>query len=299
MLEVAQYDGFGNFGCVAPLGGVPWVQSVHKAWLERSRQMRAARSWARFRQKINPLHPVLLDLEKRHFAERNYRKVVALTPEVRGDLERLYGVPHEDIVVIPNGFAPAEFNLETKARRAAVRSELGIAEDARVLVFVANEAERKGLEPLLNALAKLNKPNLHLLAVGRLPAATWAPVAEKLGLAGRVHWTGPSAQVARYYAASDAFVLPTFYEPWGLVVVEAMACGLPVLTSKVAGAAEAVKEGVTGELLDNPKDADEIAQRLEVLLQGNYLAPAEIAASVEAYAWPRVLQRYEDVLLNS
>jgi UDP-glucose:(heptosyl)LPS alpha-1,3-glucosyltransferase len=299
-LNFSDFDAVGTFGCVAPLGGVTWVQSVHAAWLERSRQIRAPRSWARLRQKINPLHPVLLDLERKHFAERGYRKVIALTPEVQSDLQRIYGVPTEDIVVIPNGFAPDEFNLEVSAQqRAAMRGELGIGEHEKVLVFVANEAERKGLEPLLQAIAKLKRNDLHLLCVGRLPAAAWAPVAEKLGIGERVHWIGPTGEVAKYYAAADLFVLPTFYEPWGLVVVEAMACGLPALTSRCAGAAVAVREGETGELLDEPKNPDEIAQKLEAMLKREYFSPHQIAESVQKWAWPRVLARYEEVLLHS
>jgi UDP-glucose:(heptosyl)LPS alpha-1,3-glucosyltransferase len=184
-------------------------------------------------------------------------------------------------------------------QREPVRRELGISEEDRVLVFVANEAERKGLEPLLRALAELPQKNIHLLAVGRLPAATWAPVVDRLGLGDRVHFTGPSGAVARYYAAADFFVLPTFYEPWGLVIIEAMACGLPVLTARSAGAAVAVREGQSGELLDDPKSHDEIAAKLKRLLDRQYASPEAIAASVQEYAWPRVLRGYEDVLLNS
>ena len=183
--------------------------------------------------------------------------------------------------------------------RAAMREELGFQDDDRVLVFVANEAERKGLEPLLLALQMLKNPKIKLLVVGRIPASTWQPVADRMGLSKQVTFTGPSGDVGKYYAASDIFVLPTQYEPWGLVVVEAMACGLPVVTSHCAGAAEAVQEGKTGYLLDNPQDAEEIAANLRHLLEGRHVGAQEIADSVENYAWPHVLQRYEKVLIES
>ena len=291
---------------MAPLGGVPWVQSVHAAWIERSQSVRGPYSWAKWRQKINPLHPVLLKLERLHFAGKvanggpNYRKVIALTPEVSADLQRIYGVPESDIVVIPNGYAPPEFSVErAQSLRGPMRNELGFQNDDRVLVFVANEAERKGLEPLLMALQILNDPQIKLLVVGRIPASTWQPVVEKMGLGKQVIFTGPSGDVGKYYAASDVFVLPTQYEPWGLVIVEAMACGLPVVTSHCAGAAEAVRDGKTGYLLHDPQDAEEIAANLQHLLDGRHIAAQEIADSVQNYAWPRVLQRYEKVLLQS
>jgi len=314
-LDLARFDALGTFGCVSPLHGVPWVQSVHAAWLERSREFRAPLSVGRWKQKLNPLHPVLLKLEKLHFSgldakgNRNYRKVVALSPEVRDDLKRIYNVPENDIVLIPNGFAPHEFNVpRADELRASMRRELNLNPDDRVLVFVANEAERKGLEPLFQAMRILNDPHLKLLAVGRLAAETWQPVAEKLGLGKQVIFTGPSADVARYYAAADTFVLPTQYEPWGLVIVEAMACGLPVVTSRCAGAAVAVNENAgdeqTGFLLDNPGDSEEIAGKIKALLDspaanGLPATRARLAASVQEYAWPTVLQRYEHTLLTA
>lgn len=314
-LNLSNYDALGSFGCVSPLHGVPWVQSVHAAWLERSREFRAPLSLGRWKQKLNPLHPVLLKLEKLHFSgldkngNRNYRKVVALSPEVRDDLKRIYNVPEDDIVLIPNGFAPHEFNVpRAEQRRAAVRQELNLNDDDRVLVFVANEAERKGLEPLFQAMRLLNDPHLKLLAVGRLSIDTWQGAATKLGIGNQVIFTGPSSDVSRYYAAADAFVLPTQYEPWGLVIVEALACGIPVVTSRCAGAAVAVEEregaNQTGYLLDNPGDSEELAAKLKALLgssliDGTSATRTRLAASVQQYAWPIVLQRYENTLLTA
>lgn len=294
------FDAHGAFGCVSPTGGVPWVQSVHAAWLEQSRQFRAPLSWARWRQKLNPLHPVLLGLEKHHFAERRYRKVIALTPQVSSDLQRIYDVPERDIVVISNGFSPTEFHLQRASdEREAVRAELDLSQDDKILVFVANEAQRKGLEPLLRAIKKLNDSQIKLLAVGRFDAKPWKTLADNLGIGAQVRWVGASGDVGRYYAASEVFVLPTQYEPWGLVIVEAMACGIPALTSRCAGAGVAVQPGQTGELLEEPDSVEEIAKHLESLLAGNHTSREAIAASVQEYAWPEVLKRYEATLLNA
>jgi UDP-glucose:(heptosyl)LPS alpha-1,3-glucosyltransferase len=289
MLNPADFDGYGSFGCVCPLGGVYWAQSVHAAWLEEAKKFRPPWSLARWKQRLNPAHPVLLRLEKLHFRRGNYRKIVALTADVQRDLERYYGVPSGDIVVIPNGFAPNEFNVAVaRERRAAMRKELGYADDDRVIVFVANEAERKGLPALIRAMDAVNDPHWRLLAVGRLTPQPHP----------RVHYTGPTSEAAKYYAAADVFALPTQYEAWGLVIVEALACGLPVLTSRLAGAAVAVRVNETGQLLDDPNDDQEIAAKLRLLMDGNHASREEISASVAHYAWSEVLGQYEELLFS-
>lgn len=288
-------ESVGAFGVISP-PGVLWVQSVHAAWLEISA---ARRSWrGRLKQRLNPVHPYTIHLEKQMFAGRRYRHLIALSPQVRDDLMRFYQVPAADISVVSNGFAPAEFNLGRRSERNAVREKLGIPHDARVVVFVANELERKGFGPLLRAIASLQRGDVHLLAVGRLDAHAYAGEIARLGMTPRVHFTGPSNDVAGFYAASDLFALPTQYEAWGLVIVEAMACGLPVVTSRLAGAAIAVREGETGLLLDDPDDETEIAGALRAFLGGAPASPEAISASVAPFSWSQVLLQYERVLLE-
>ena len=289
------FDAYGAWGAVCPPGGVVWVQSVHRAWLEISRRRRG---WAgRLKQRMNPFHPAALALERACFGGRRYDRLIALTPDVKDDLIRCYQVPPDDIEIIPNGFAPEEFSVERARRlREPVRRELGYTDQDRVVIFVANELERKGFGPLLRAVASLGDERLRLLAVGRLDRSAYAGQIERLGMSDRVRFTGPTSDAARYYAAADLFALPTQYEAWGLVIVEAMACGLPVLTSRLAGAAVAVREGETGELLDNPDDEDEVAAKLRLMLDREMAGPERIAASVARYGWPGVLQRYEQLL---
>jgi UDP-glucose:(heptosyl)LPS alpha-1,3-glucosyltransferase len=288
----------GGFGVVSPPGGVIWVQSVHRAWLEISRQQRTL--WGRIKQRCNPMHPVVLALEQDYFARRKYRKLIALSQEVRADLMRFYHVPEEEIVILPNGYAPEEFHpAQAGALRNAMRARLGYDAARKVVIFVANELERKGFGPLLRAIAALDDPQVCLLAVGRLDAQAYSGEIQRLGMADRVRFTGPTNRVADFYAAADVFALPTQYEAWGLVIVEAMACGLPVLTSRLAGAAIAVKEGETGILLDDPNDSNEIAAKLSQLLpKRGYASPEEIAESVAPYAWSHILARYEEILLQ-
>lgn len=290
-------DVVASFGVGAPPGSVVWMQSVHAAWIEISQRSRPF--WGRIRQRLNPFHPVVLSMERRLIGERQYRKVIALSDQVRSDLVRIYNIPESDVVVIPNGYSGAEFNPGRRAaNRTRMRAALGYAATDKVVIFVANELQRKGFEPLLRAVASLRDPQIHVLAVGRLNPRQCRHYIENSDLNGRVKLTGPSNEVGDYYAAADLFALPTQYEAWGLVVVEAMASGLPVLTSRLAGAAQAVNEGRTGQLLDDPGDVVEIAAKLENLLNADHPSPEEISGSVIRYEWTQVLQRYESVLVQ-
>ena len=283
------------FGVQSPPGGVMWVPSVHKAWLEASKTQRDWRG--RLKQKANLNHPALLKLERDYFAGRRYRKLIALTDQVKADLMRFYAVPAEDIAVLPNGYSATEFNTQRALEhRAVMRQKLGYASEAKVVIFVANELERKGFGPLIRAVALLQDPNVFLLAVGRLNPQAYAEEIRRLDLASRVQFTGPSNDVALFYAAADVFALPTQYEAWGLVIVEALACGLPVVTSRLAGAAITVQDGVTGSLLDNPNDPAEIAAKLRPLLHGPPVSAEAIEQSVAHYSWPNILAQYEQHL---
>lgn len=292
------FDVLGTHGTVCPTGGVHWVQSLHRAWLERSQAMRGRFSMGAVRQRLNPLHPVLLRLEEEHFANRAYQRLIATTPEVRRDLNRFYGVPEEDVEIIPNGFSPTEFNPERRAeRRAEMRERLGLRPDDVALLFAANELDRKGYATILGALRLLASPRHKLLVVGRASGSAARALAARAGVADSVMVCGPTSDIAGYHAASDLFVLPTQYEAFSLAILESLGSGLPVVTTKVPGARDAIREGVNGMLLSDPRGAEELSAVLRKLtpdvVQG---LSASTPETVDAYRWPNLLARYEAIL---
>ena len=300
-LDPGAYDVMGTFGSVCPVGGVHFVQSVHSAWLERSRTLRAPLSAARIGQRLNPLHRVLLDLEEYHFRQHRYRKVIATTPQIRDDLKRFYGVPEEDIVIIPNGFSPSEFSPERReARRSEARAHLGLRPENVVLLFAANELERKGYGTILSALRRLRRPEVRLLVVGKPDVSLVRRQAAQAGVGDQVIACGPTRDVALYHAASDLFVLPTQYEAYCLAILEALGSGLPVVTTRVPGAQDAIQVGVNGALIDDPRSGDQLAAALEPLLEEGPRAALSAAApgTARQYQWPVVLKRYEQLLLD-
>jgi UDP-glucose:(heptosyl)LPS alpha-1,3-glucosyltransferase len=301
LIENADYDVLSTHGCVCPLDGVHWVQSVHAAWLEKSRELRGSWSLDGLKQRLNPLHPSLLALERKHFQDRRYSKIIATTPQVREDLGRLYGVPSSDVVIIPNGFSPAEFNpAATASRRAAMRVSLSLQPHNLAILFVANELERKGLPVLFSAIAKLNDPSIRVIVAGKPPMSQVMAMAEKVGIASQVIPFGSTPDIAGLHAAADLFVLPTLYEAFCLAILEALGSGLPVITSNIPGARDAIQPGINGMLVNNPLDIGQLATTIQLLLKQDRRAAlaANASESVRPYQWPTVLKQYEHVLAS-
>ena len=199
------------------------------------------------------------------------------------------------------GFDPVAFSPERRAAlRASSRAELGIGEQDKVIAFVANELERKGFATLTAALARLDDKNVKLLSIGRTDPEATRALARADGLEARTIVAGSSSDVAVPLAAADAMVLPTRYEPWGLVIVEALATGIPVVTTRLAGAAQEILEGRTGALVDDPDDVDGFADGIAWALDdGGPEDAAAIAASVGHLTWETVLDRFTALLLAS
>jgi UDP-glucose:(heptosyl)LPS alpha-1,3-glucosyltransferase len=179
-----------------------------------------------------------------------------------------------------------------------MRRQLGLQPDQIALLFVANELERKGYRTILGALRRLGRRDLRLVVVGRPPAKQIMQLAAAHGVADLVIAAGPTAAVADFHAAADLFVLPTQYEAFCLAILESLGSGLPVVTSSVPGAADAIQPGVNGELVRDPNNDEELAAVLSAMLDHDTLAAysARTPQTAVEYQWPRVLIRYEQVL---
>ncbi len=270
-------------------GDVCVVHAVNRANIAAKRE---AGNW---RWRLNPMHHWVSWRDKVMIGGLRFRRYVALSQRVVTELQHHYGVPRERIAVIPNGvnlerFSPAPDD------RIATRRGLGVAADAPVLLFVGHEFERKGLVHAINALAALGQET-RLVVVGAGRAAPFAQQAERLGLRGRVLFTGPRRDLPELYRAADAFVFPTAYEAFPLACMEAMACGLPVFACRVGGIEDYLRDGVNGHFIK--ADGAAIAAALAPVLSD----PAKrerlrlgAVATAEAYAWPKIAEQYRRVL---
>lgn len=276
------------------------MQSVHAAWLEACAKFYPALTVRRILQRLNPLHGELLRLERKHFSPGGYRRLIVTTRQVRDDLARLYSVQPKDVRIIPNGFDPSEFSPEQRLRkREQARRELALADNEIVLLMVTNELERKGYRQTIEALKALRREvQCSLVVVGRYNGYRALREAERFGVAEYVRLIGATSDVGFYHSAADIFVLPTQYEAMSLAILESLGSGLPVVTSDVPGAADAIVELQNGAVIDDPLDPTSVANavRRALPLTRNESLSIAVARSVRHFQWPVVLSQYEAVL---
>ncbi len=264
---------------------------VHQEWLKQRR--RRMGPLGRLGIALNPYHRFVSGIERRMFASDRLKAVICNSAMVKDEIRAWFDVPEHKLHVVYSGVDTERFHPRLREGRDETRRALGLPQDATVFLYVGSGFARKGVQALLEAMAGL-APQSHLLVVGKdKRAAAFAREAHRLGVAGRVHFAGPLKDVTGAYAAADAFVLPTLYDPFPNVVLEAMACGLAVVTSTKSGGAELVEEGVTGyvrDALDVP-GLRESMQRLESRPQREAMG-AEARRRVEPFTLQRMADRY-------
>lgn len=260
---------------------------VHHGWRVASTRItgRAAglRGW------YHALYTALNVRGERH-AFGAARVVVAVSDRVRDELIEA-GVSPSRIRVIPNGVDPDEFTPGL-----ANRSALGLPPDVPLGLFVGDlQTPRKNLDTVLRALTET--PGLHLAVAGRPEGSPYPDLAAELGLSGRVHFLGFRSDVADLMRASDLVVCPSRYEPFSLVVLEALASGRPVVTVRSVGAASLLTEACALVLAD-PDDAAALAGALS-LLAGDPARRADMGRAGRQlalrYTWRRMAEQYADL----
>lgn len=235
-------------------------------------------------------HRVVLAIETRVFARTP--RIVAIAERGRREIETLFGVSPERIRVIYNGVDLERFHPDRAAAdRAAARAEAGLTGGEHALLFAGSGYERKGLATAIEALAHLSRARL--VVIGRGDETRYRRLAERLGVADRMCWLGLRTDLERWYAAADLLVIPTRYEPFGNVHLEALASGLPVVTTTAAGGAEIVEEGKNGAVIA-PNDAGALAAAVTRLRGANRSALAEAARrAAEPFTYARQAEEFE------
>lgn len=222
---------------------------VHAAWLEARARVQPALS--RAATWVSPHHRYVLATERALFASPRLKAVICNAELVRDDIARRFGVPRERLVLIRNAVDSSHFHPGLRASlRNATRARLGIPADATVFVLVGSGFERKGVAAFLHALSRRREPAWAVVVGRDKRERQYGALSVRLGVAARVRFVGGAADVRPLLAAADAFVLPAIYDPFPNAVLEAMAVGLPVVTSASCGSAELVEEGANGFVRD-------------------------------------------------
>lgn len=222
--------------------------------------------WQQSLQQWNPRHRTLLDIERRLFSPHGPRRIIVQSKLDARLLREYFHVGEDRLRYVPNGVDLSVFNPDDGGDREAIRTDLSLSADQPLLVFASMDFRRKGLDSLLQALSQIERRDAQLVVLGDGDITGYRRRAEQLGVGDQVRFLGRQSQMRRYYRAGDLFVLPTIYEPFPNVNLEAMACGLPVVTTATAGGADIVQEGVNGALIADAWAVDELADRINRLL---------------------------------
>lgn len=224
---------------------------------------------------------------------------LALSRMVADDLQRFHQVPTERIRLVYNGVDTERFSPQLQGvYRERVRKQLGLYADDTLLLIVAHNFKLKGVPTLLSAVGQLRQAGhaVHLAIAGGRPSSGWLRAAERRGAAEAVSFLGSVADPRPLYAAADVYVQPTFYDPCSLVVLEALASGLPCITSRFNGAGELMTPGSEGEIIQDPANAEELAEAIEPLVDPVFRAP--MAQAARKLALEHTFQHNCDQLLN-
>lgn len=251
---------------------------VHAAWL--ARRARYEPFWKPLFRRFQAKHREIVALERAMLRDRGARAVIVNSRLVAGEINAHYGYPSERLHLVYNG-VPAPMPLEIQARlRGEVRRELGLAENAYTVLFAGSGWDRKGLADAIHAANRAaSHPTLLVAGSGsrrRMPASE------------RTRYLGPVPGLARILAAADAFILPTRYDPFSNACLEALAAGVPVITTNANGVAE-ILTPETGSAVPDPVGIDALAQAIDLWSDPQRRDPTRIRAHAAPFTVERNL----------
>jgi UDP-glucose:(heptosyl)LPS alpha-1,3-glucosyltransferase len=259
----------------------------HAEWLRRKRPLRPVTWPLDF---LRPLNLAYLYLEKSLFASETLKSVISISARGKEEIIRRFGMAPEKISVVYHGVRlPEDLEEGRWQARAQLQSRFGIGKDEPVFLFVGSGFRRKGVGVLLEAVILLATKGFpfRVIVVGKGNAQPYLRRAVRGGADGRIFFTGPVAGAGDFYLGADAFLFPTIYEPFGIVCLEAMAYGLPVVTTRVCGASEVLREGESGYILEDPFDPVSLSDRMEKLLDKGRRQDMGKAARKTAESMPK------------
>ena len=305
-IENGNYDitfGVGNTlkaDVLQPHGGVHW------AWFWKS--LRAYENpivWTiKFLGRIlSPKQWVSGWIEDVPYKRKKFSKIIAISEMVKEDMMQWYQIPEDRIKVVYNGVDTERFNPQNRKYRDEIRKRYGI-EDEFILLFVSNNFRMKGLGYLIKALAKMKKgnyPSFKLFVLGGDHQAPYRRLAHKTGVCDKVLFIGRTDEPEKYYGASDFLVHPTFYDACSLTVLEALASGLPVITTHFNGASGMITQSREGWVMSDPRDDQALVEKISFYLNHDRIEKSSIVARhlAESYSLERNWREMDGVFRKS
>ena len=263
------------------------AQSCHKAWFLESLKQLKPFSWTWIRKLINPIHYAVIVIETIQYSWRRPRAIIAISQIVKEQIIDYFNTPDELIHVIYSGVNCEEFTPSNNETRQQSRKSYGLTNDQIVLCFAGHEFRRKNLKTVIEALSLIEDDRYILLVAGKDDTSSFEKIAKDNGVGDRVRFLGAVTDLANLFRASDVFVFPTSHDAFGLVITEAMAAGLPVITGPDAGAAELIESGKNGIVMQNIYDATELTNHIKSLSHQQFSSSLSKAArkTAEEHTW--------------
>jgi UDP-glucose:(heptosyl)LPS alpha-1,3-glucosyltransferase len=303
LLSEADYDVIHSMARIVkqnvfhPHGGVTLASMERSLAASPTPLQRGLRKAARW---LNTKSDIILELENIIYTETPPPRLIAVSSMVAEDMKRYYHVDESRIDVVYNGVDSKRFSPDNRSEiRAPLREELGIGDGEIVLLLVAHNQRLKGAEVFLRTiydLVKRGRDNVRGVIVGSKSGdGVYSHLAAKMGLAERVHFCEASADIERFYASADVYLHPTFYDPMSLVVLEALASGLPSITTRFNGCSEIITDGVEGFSVADTRDVNSFAESVDALLDDSRRADMGAAARELALKFP-LERNYEGIM---
>jgi UDP-glucose:(heptosyl)LPS alpha-1,3-glucosyltransferase len=266
-----------------PQGGLHAASQAHNL---RKFPSRSSRWLARIAKSVDPANRSFHRLERKQYLGLIRPTVVVNSHMVERHFAQHYGIGAESLRVVHSAIDPARFqSAQRSTLRTEERTKWGVQEEP-VGLFVAMNYRLKGLAPLIHAVASVPRAfRFKIAIVGHPKYAKYQRLAKSLNVDDRVLFLGFRADPKEAYFAADFLVHPTFYDPCSLVALEALACGLPVITTQYNGASELFVPGKSGFVIRNPHDAQELGGAIQAMLAPGFLTQASTASLEAAQHW--------------
>jgi UDP-glucose:(heptosyl)LPS alpha-1,3-glucosyltransferase len=297
-----RYDLIYSPGINCPDADVISVHIVFSEFYERMRdelklRKNPVKTWPRLMHRR--LYYSLITMLERRYYTREDIALVVVSKKVGDDLQRFYGRKNQ-LSLVYHGWDPSRFGYASRVGlRPQARQLLSIAEKAFAVLLIGNDWKNKGLPCLLDAVSRLDAPDICILAVGSDTNAPYASAIRRLGLQSRVRFLPIRPDVEFYYAAADVYVGPSLEDAFAMPPLEAMACGLPVIVSSQAGVSEVITHGVDGLILEDPRDAEALASMIGDLHRDaalRELLGKNAAQTAQRHTWDRNTEQLRAVI---
>jgi len=280
---------------------------VEKAWLKQNflsincpvfRILKHITGFFSFRQNF------ILWLDRKQYTGKGISRIIAISDMIKNDIIKYHNIDPQKIDVVYNGVDLRRFNPDNKNKyRTVVRKKLSLGEEF-VILYISNNFRLKGLFTLIKALGELKKSRkvFKVLIIGRGNETPYRKLAKRLDCLENLIFLGHVGEIEKYYAASDLYVHPTFYDSCSLVVTESLASGLPVITTIYDGASGVMEDGKEGFVMRSPADYVALAEKISLFFNDELRQKASIAAREKAEKYPaeknceEIIEIYNEVV---